>query len=234
MCCYPVSGCSFLSCGSTSTKKVCSSSECLVLHPTIQRSFNYTWDHTIKRQKPSRQLLNQVIKIRVISKWTVRNRTTEGMQWAEPGIISTLFLLKAHHLSWIMGEHHRDATVGHSTKTTDWSRSWKSLTVPNVSWPFMGKRKGILVGGALQEPNADGGTHHALSASTPPCPQNLVGPNTLCVCVLEPCPFLASVSSGRAFYCFWTLWYVTSNWTLTSDFLSVNLDWKSLFDSRAA
>lgn len=43
-----------------------------------------------------------------------------------------------------------------------------------------------------------------------------------------PCLFLTCFLSSHFFCYFWTLWSVTSNWILTSDFLSVNLGLKYL------
>ena len=61
------------------------------------------------------------------------------------------------------------------------------------------------------------------------CSRHTLGTHSILICpwtginTTYICPFLTYFLSSHVFHCFWTLWSVTSYWTLISDFLSMNL-----------
>lgn len=98
----------------------------------------------------------------------------------------------------------------------------KGISCPQTITAFS-RAKGILVQSTQQEPEGDGNAHHALSA------RHTLGTHSILICpwtginTTYICPFLTYFLSSHVFHCFWTLWSVTSYWTLISDFLSMNL-----------
>lgn len=124
-----------------------------------------------------------------------------------------------------------------------WIDSWENITQTQL-WAILGNNqvikvmkgincpqtiiafsctKGILVQSTQQEPEGDGSTYHALLA------RHTLGTHSIFICpwtginTTYICPFLTYFLSSHVFHYFWTLWSVTSYWTLISDFLSMNL-----------
>lgn len=175
-------------------------------------------------QKPGRQHFNQVIKISVISKWTIWNCVpSDGCNEK-----STWFLwyFCQRCITWIMMEHYRSSCGEFYIILRGSSRSWMSSSPPKLWCPFLCKPQGMLVQPTQQEPEGDGNAQHGLSASATfenPAPSSTQRLVPVPYIPTFPLPSPNSFLSSYVFHHFWNLWFINSTWMLTSDFLNTNL-----------
>lgn len=164
----------------------------------------------------------------------LKSCTIDRMQWGEHNIVSIIFLPKVY-ITWIesCGMHHTDP-VGDILQN-NWLitvvkviNSTQTVTKLRERWSNLPSRNLNEVGGSAHHTSSAGTTSHAQHPHLP------LGWYQQHVYPPSPCLFLTCFLPGHVFYYFWILWSVTSNQSLTSDFLSMNLGLKYASGSWAS